>query len=241
VSIKRSIPGFLLLLVILSSCDAAYVANIRHTPLFTAKNQVEASIASSTNFQDFSGEAHAAYSLTNHFAIMANGLMVSQRSDGYRRQHYLTEGAIGYFAKDDARRYEVFAGYGVGSDLGRNRYSFFNNDIYLVKSRYVRFFIQPSICTRLPSTRTNVIFTFRTSFLRPDEFVTRDLNSPTMIYRPDRSFQVLIEPAVTTSFWINNSLRCYVQGAINVPFDTEDYYQYFPFQVAFGLQFSNIR
>lgn len=234
-----------MLLIILSSCSPGYVPNIRHAPLFTAKNQVEASVGSGMAFSDASLEAHAAYSLTNHFAVMANGMRISRGANQYKRAHYYTEGAIGYYSKDELRRIEIFAGYGQGKDYGRDNYSFFGVDKRLVESTYTKFFLQPSVCTRLPSTKTNVIFSFKTSVVRPNEFITHETDSMTSVHRPGKLYLWYLEPAVTTSFYMSKNFRGFVQLGINLPIDMDDennpYDRFFPVQVAFGLQFSNIR
>lgn len=147
----------LLALTVWTSCDRhIYVPNTVNTPLLKEKHEFKGSI-SPHNLQ-------AAFALSDHIAIMANGQYVyrfdwNERQDNdddiFIDQHVrggLVEGAVGYFTPMDQRKrmiFEVFGGYGNGR-FKTQAQKFSDNTTYQpddlqLSSHFSKVFVQPGI------------------------------------------------------------------------------------------------
>lgn len=102
---------------LLSACTPVYVPNTVHAPLLKQKGDLQASaFAGTSNF-----DIQAAYAITNHFALMANGNYGQKASftSGILNFHKLWEGGIGYFMPvGKVWHFEAFSGYGEGIVTG---------------------------------------------------------------------------------------------------------------------------
>ncbi|MBC9912777.1 hypothetical protein [Chitinophaga varians] len=143
----------------LTSCARhIYSPNAANAPLLKEKNEFKASI-SPYNLQ-------AAFAVTNHIAIMANGQYVykiatpdndnnNTDNDLFTNQALrggVVEGAIGFFQPLDPRKkmvLDVYAGGGAGGFRTLAPYSNneqgLNREDYRLSNRFAKFFIQPSI------------------------------------------------------------------------------------------------
>ncbi|ASZ10974.1 hypothetical protein KTO58_20450 [Chitinophaga pendula] len=156
---KRPVFSCLLLSILLgaASCNRhIYVPNTVNVPLLKERHEFKGSL-SPTNYQ-------AAFAVSNHVAVMANGQYVfrfdppgvTNEGDDLllndNTRGGLIEGAVGYFTSMDLKKrmmFDVFAGYGNGSfktiTKGYNSGSAADRNDYLLKSRFNKFFIQPSV------------------------------------------------------------------------------------------------
>ncbi|MCW3468046.1 hypothetical protein [Chitinophaga nivalis] len=155
---KKICYQFILLLIAVGivSCNRhIYVPNTVNVPLLKEKHEFKASI-SPTNLQ-------TAFALTDNLAIMANGQYVyrfdfSDRSDEQglfvdnQTRGGVVEGAIGFFKPFGPKKqmvFDAFAGYGMGSfktfTIDKNDNPDANANDYLLKNRFSKVFIQPSI------------------------------------------------------------------------------------------------
>ncbi len=157
---KRPVLIFLLLAggLSFSACNKhIYVPNTVNVPLLKEKYEFKGSV-SPTNYQ-------AAFAVTNHVAIMANGQYVfrpdldndnKDNDDIFVDKHTrggLFEGAVGFFQPLDTKKrmvFDVYAGYGAGSFKTLD--AAFNDDNssgnvndYLLRTRFSKAFLQPSI------------------------------------------------------------------------------------------------
>lgn len=161
-----------------TSCNKhIYVPNQVNAPLLKERYEFKGSITP-TNLQ-------GAFAITDNIAIMANGqylygfnyldpanetntdndLLVSNRTRGG-----LVEGAVGYFKPFGARKkmvFDVYAGYGSGGfkTLTReyNSNDGTNANDYMIRNRFSKVFVQPSIGFVNPIVET--IFTSRFSMV----------------------------------------------------------------------------
>lgn len=155
---KRPVFSCLLLSVLIgaASCNRhIYVPNTVNVPLLKEQHEFKGSV-SPTNYQ-------AAFAVSKHVAVMANGQYVfrfdppgvnNETDDLFLNDHTrggVIEGAVGYFTPMDLKKrmiFDVFAGYGNGGfktlTKGYSNQSTDRND-YLLRSRFNKFFLQPSI------------------------------------------------------------------------------------------------
>lgn len=105
-----------LLNLFLTGCSSIYMPNVPATPMF--REQGQGYLAGHINLKgNLSGTA--AVAVTDHFAILGNGSIVSngKNANSYFRQ-WLAEGAVGYFTsigKSKRQVLEIYGGYGVGN------------------------------------------------------------------------------------------------------------------------------
>src|SRR6476661_9054814 len=108
--------NFILCISILTSCASVYAPQTMNAPLFSKAGEFQGT------FQHgyFNIKAQAAYAVTNHFAVMANGSTTNYNGVGEGPGQYqsmsLYEGAIGYYSQNKINPlyFEVFIGYGQG-------------------------------------------------------------------------------------------------------------------------------
>jgi hypothetical protein len=133
----------LLTLMACSGCSHYYYApNAHNVPLFEEKNEFRLA-GSGSNGDEFSGlEAQAAYSVTDHFALMGNFMSAKgeeNNNPSHGDGHYI-EGGAGYFTKLDKKIvFEVYGGFGGGR--ARNYYSEGGNS----NMNFLKGFVQPAV------------------------------------------------------------------------------------------------
>lgn len=155
----RSIRLLFMALPVLAftSCSRnIYVPNRVNAPLLKEKNEFKANLSLS-NWQ-------AAYAVSDNIAVMVNGQYVYRNFlynsddksndlfvDRYARGGVI-EGAVGYFkplGPDHRAVFDVYAGYGNGGFKTldreyRNAPNTATNQDYLLRTRFSKFFLQPS-------------------------------------------------------------------------------------------------
>ncbi|HEY8916255.1 MAG TPA: hypothetical protein VIM87_07430 [Chitinophaga sp.] len=151
--------------IFLGACNKhIYVPNTVNAPLLKEQYEFKGSV-SPTNYQ-------AAFAITNHIAVMANGQYVfrpfgnNNDNDDVFVDRYakggLFEGGIGFFSPLDVKKrmvFDVYTGLGSGSfktldaayhDEGNTG----NVNDYLLRSHFSKFFVQPSIGFVHPAIET---------------------------------------------------------------------------------------
>lgn len=185
-------------------------------------------------------DVQTAYSLTDNVAVMANANIISQKSStdndvSYTRKNTFFEGGVGYFNRTKTRRFELFAGYGMGKRTSYETFYFFQNAVPLVAdSKYTRIFFQPSIGTN--KRKFNIAATLRVSMVNFNEFQTKDPAAATPTFKPTDGIHVFIEPSLTTRFHLAGNLRGFFQLSLNQPVPDDVYYTSVPLSAAIGIQ-----
>lgn len=100
---------------LLSGCTSVYLPNVPNVPMFTSKGELSAGAHSTlkrnVNF-------NTAYAVSDRFAVMLNGSMMSNQGKKRDIQHNLLELGGGYyttFGTNGARILEAYVGTGRGS------------------------------------------------------------------------------------------------------------------------------
>jgi hypothetical protein len=218
-----------------TSCAPTYISNSRNVPMFGEAGEFAGSVALSSGI-----DVQTAYSVTDNVALMANANVISQKSttdDGasYTRKNSFFEGGIGYFSRTKTRRFELYAGYGMGKRTSYETFYFFQNAVPLVAdSKYSRIFIQPSIGTN--KRKFNIYATLRVSMVNFTEFQTKDPTAATPMYKPSEGIHVFMEPSLTTRFHLAGNLRGFFQLSLNQPVPDDVYYTSVPLSAAIGIQ-----
>ena len=230
----------LLLLVVVvafaaTSCAPTYLSTSRNVPMFAEAGEFAGSVAISTGV-----DLQTAYSVSDNVALMANASVISQNGStdddvSFKRKNTFVEGGIGYFARTKTRRFEIFAGYGMGSRTSYESFYFFQNNVPLIAdSKYSRIFIQPSIGTN--KKKFNIAATLRVSMVNFTQFTTDDPTAVVPMYKPNEGIHVFLEPCVTARFHLAGNLRGFFQLGVNQPVPDDVYYTSVPIQAAIGIQ-----
>lgn len=154
---KKLITIVLILAVALSSCTHYYyLPNTQNVPLFKEKNEYRLFVGSIKENEILSTEVQGAYSVTNHFAVMANFMSAmggDQSKNNWGKGNYL-DCAIGYYKPfDKFAVFEIYGGFGASNQhhqyqLSSSSFSggattYYNSGT--ADLSFTKFFIQPSI------------------------------------------------------------------------------------------------
>jgi len=208
--------------------------------MFTRAEEFSGTVAVSFNVPEIGGDAQAAYAITDHFAVMANGAGIFRSSTNYNgkeypRSHFFGEGGVGYYLRTDKTRFEMFAGYGKGKSRGQTGFPtlFLGNSPVITSTTYDRFFIQPSIGT--DKQLLNFSLTTRISGVSFTSYSTTDQVNPTIT--SNSGFHWFFEPAVTANVHVGGSFRTFFQFGISVPLGPTPYFESTPAYLGFGIQY----
>lgn len=227
-----------LLVLVATGCSPLYIPTTRNVPLFREQGEFQASVIASTG-----AEVQTALAVTDHVAVMVNGSILRQKisePESYTRSHTFVEGGIGYYKANRRSRVEIFAGYGLGKGTSFAQYYFFTNDFgqkdLVATGTYSRIFIQPSFGQN--NRRFNLAFTPRISLVKFSEFSSNDNNPAldTKTIKPNEKPQLFLEPALTGKFPLVGNLQGLFQLGLNVPADSDVFFDYVPLQFAIGIQ-----
>jgi len=204
--------------------------------MFAEANEFAGSVAVSSGI-----DAQLAYSVSDHVAIMANANTVQQKltpegKPSFSRNHIFAEGGLGYFSRTKKSRFELFAGYGVGSGTSYESYFFFHTQSQEVvtKASYNRIFIQPSLGTN--NKKFNIIFTARVSMVGFQKFTTEDPIANPQMYKPTDGYKIMLEPALTARAHLAGNIRGFFQLGVNKAINENVYFNYVPIQASVGIQ-----
>jgi hypothetical protein len=140
---KKIFPKILVIAVLCTACAPVYMPNTNNAPMFAEKgNLMIAAFGGSNGF-----DGQLAYSITDHFAIMANGAYQSKSTDSNDLQtyhkHMFGEFGLGYYSRlGKIARFGCYGGYGLGQAETGYDYTFFNHYSGVVNGMYERLFIQ---------------------------------------------------------------------------------------------------
>lgn len=125
------------------ACTPIYTPNVHNMPLHSNKGDVSAGLHVGGSGYD----GQLSYAVTNHVAIMANGMYQRRNTDDdslpdfYER--FLGEAGAGYFTKvGKAGRFEAYGGMGTGYGWAEVNYWWFGAQGNSVKGYYNRLFLQ---------------------------------------------------------------------------------------------------
>lgn len=228
-----------LFLVILVTLTLVSCGNYRYKPvtvkptLFSQKGDFEVSVNGSSM-----GELHAAYALTDHFALSGTVAYAKREDtaftyDSFKNKTSRTinkdryndnELAIGYFKSfDDNTVFEVFTGLAFQNHVEKVRYDNYaqsskNFNIRDNNLNYTRFFIQPTFGK---STRHGDFgFVNRVTFFN---------------YHPDGQRDYIWDSVLFLRVGLKNFKLMWQMGLTLS--GANNYYDYFPFNAGFGLYY----
>ncbi len=179
--------------LIFTSCYTLYRPNTLHVPLFKEKNELSLNAGAGIS----GTELQAAYSVTNNFAVMANGSFfnanVAEPTGIYRKENNFGEIGLGYFQHLGENIIgEVFSGFGVGKAFNQGNFWIGNNSFN--RANYTRYFVQPSI--GFISNSFELAGSIRWSYVDFFNFKTESSIQP-LDKLPNRSSYPFLEPALT--------------------------------------------
>lgn len=153
---KKSTLLLILLAFVMSSCHHSYyVAPPRNVPLFKEKNEFRGNMGLGLSGETTTADFQAAYSITNHFAVMTNFMSLKGGDESAHDSwngHYFDFGA-GYFQNlENDLIFEIYGGVGTSSQQHLYRITTWNAPGGTVVQNtgeadlsFVRLFLQPSI------------------------------------------------------------------------------------------------
>lgn len=138
----KKILTYLLALLVLGSCSHSYyIPTTANVPLLKEKNELRATVSTGGGGDISTVDLQAAYSITNHFAVMTN-FMSGRGSDddeNSRGNGNCFELGAGYFAPIEEKGvFEVYGGFGFS-----NQHHEYNSG-GMADLSFRKFFIQPS-------------------------------------------------------------------------------------------------
>lgn len=218
-----------LISLLFSSCYTLYRPNTVHVPLFKEKNELSLNAGAGIS----GTEVQAAYSVTNNFAVMANGSFlnanVAEPTGIHRKENNFGEIGLGYFQHLGENVIgEVFSGFGAGKAYNQGNFWIGNNSFN--RADYTRYFVQPSI--GFVSNSFELAASLRWSYV---DFYNFKTESPIQALDklPNRSSYAFIEPALTARIGFK-SVKIF--GQIGTSFSTVSIpYVYTPFIFSTGL------
>lgn len=210
-------------LLFITGCAPLYTPNVIHAPLFSQKNDADIQLGTGTCGYD----AQVAYAPTNYLGVMVNGSFKDKETTdtNYYHKHNFIEAGVGYYGKiGDAGRYECYAGYG-----NAQAESFVDGFYGLVKGRYNRFFIQPSI-----GAKTDI---FDGAFSLRIVYINMYDVSKNVGYTPSQLSAYYYEPVLTGRIGYK-FVKFFIQGGLSIPFQTQLKYTDSPFIINWGFHFN---
>lgn len=138
--------GFSVLVLI--GCMPLYHHTPHNTPMFTGKNQAQAT----ANVSNAGFNGQGAFAVTDHLAVAVNGSYLHEKDADYFNRLLDVEVIAGYYTNFDAGwSLEVFGGTGGGNTSGKvNSIPLFLwlTDSFEFDARYKKIFLQPSVGLR---------------------------------------------------------------------------------------------
>jgi hypothetical protein len=221
---------FLILLLIATSCAPTYIPNIRNSPMFTQKGEVQ------VNFQVGNGlNGQAAVSITNNIGIMGSYSYLRRTgreqnnapAEDYRK-HTFGEAGIGYFKNNNSMFVEIFAGYGEGTGLSNDNFYFFGSNNVSASGNYKRYFFQPAF--GMNKRTMFVSFVPRFSVVEFTEFSNGGVR-----YVVEEDPILFFEPGVIGRVNFDDNFYFTFQTGLSLPVTAEPFYDHRGIQVATGI------
>jgi hypothetical protein len=220
---------YLVLLLIATSCAPTYIPNIRNSPMFTDKGEVQ------LNFQVGNGlNGQGAWAITENFGVIGSYSHL-ERNNGDRnssdyRKHTFGEGGIGYFKNSEKTFFEIFAGYGEGTGYSVDALAFLGSSSNSAAGNYQRYFLQPAF--GFNKRMMHVSFVPRFSLVDFTEFSTGGVR-----YVVDEDPVLFFEPGVIGRVNFDDRFHFIFQGGFSLPMTSDPFFEYRLLQVSTGLGF----
>lgn len=205
------------LILIVSSCAPAYVANVINTPLLSNKGEIQAAVYTGTSGFD----PQFSYAISDHIGLMINGSFENRTSDSTENfhKHQFVEIGSGYYNEIGRNgRFEVFGGLGSGKLKAE-----YSNNLWksLSDVSNTRVFIQPSI-----GVVSNI---FDGSF--SSRFVLINLYQGS-----NKNTGLFVEPAITGKLGFKY-LKAVLQLGLSLPVNSNNiHFLYQPVMFSIGLE-----
>jgi hypothetical protein len=187
----------IVLVLFVSGCNPVFYAPTSHNlPLFREKHEIHITATGISTDQADGFEGQAAYSITNHFGIIANGSYLSGENETKTRSGngYLGEFGAGYFKPiGENFVFEIFTGGGTG------KVSTTNNNGYTFDLNFAKYFLQPTIGY---STKfADIAFSPKIAMVQFKHGLTEnyetDVNGNYNLYFTGKRNYIAFEPALT--------------------------------------------
>jgi hypothetical protein len=222
---------YLILLLIATSCAPTYIPNIRNTPMFKDKGEVQLSFSVGNGLN-----GQGAVAITDNFGVMGS-YMYLERNNGERnsvdyRKHTFGEGGVGYFKNNEKTFFEIFAGYGEGTGYSDEAFSFLSSSSGSVAGNYQRYFLQPAF--GFNKRMMFVSFVPRFSLVNFTEF-----SSGGVRYIVNEDPTLFFEPAVVARANFDDHFYFTFQGGFSVPVSNDPFFEFrlMQFSTGIGLRF----
>ncbi|MFN4234822.1 MAG: hypothetical protein ACK4IK_08455 [Bacteroidia bacterium] len=205
-----------------------YRPNTVNVPLFKEKNELSVNAGASSN----GANIQAAYSVTEHFAVMVNGSFynanVTTPTGISRIENNFGEAGIGYFSHLGENFIgEIYSGFGMGKAYNQNDYWIELNSFNRVD--FNKIFVQPSI--GFVSNIFELAASIRWSYL---DYYNFKSDSPINYGNlPNRSANMFIEPALTARAGYK-SVKVFAQTGFAMP-TMPITYSFSPFMFSLGV------
>jgi hypothetical protein len=218
---------FLMILFLATSCAPTYIPNIRNSPMFTEKGEVQ------LNFQIGNGlNGQGAWAISENFGVIGSysyleRSSVDQTSSDYRK-HSFGEAGLGYFKNSETMFFELFGGYGEGTG--------YSDDFILsgtfASGNYKRYFLQPAF--GLNKKTMFVSFVPRFSLVDFTEYAAGGAR-----YMVKEDPTLFFEPAVIGRVNFAEHFYFTFQGGLSVPVSNDPFFEYrlMQFSSGIGLRF----
>lgn len=198
------------------ACAPAYVPNVVNSPMLSNKGEIQAAL----HYGSAGFDAQAAYAISNHIGIIANGSFANFTSDStqdYHRHNFGELGA-GYYSKiGHSGRYEVYGGFGLG-----NTEAEYSNSLWTdrAKVNYTRAFLRPGIGVATDYFDGSLSPGFVMVNMKQDQ---ASLNA------------FMFEPVITGKIGYQYA-KLVVQAGFSIPLGEDPGFNYNPFMFSMGLQ-----
>lgn len=220
---------FLLILLVATSCAPTYIPNIRNSPMFTQKGEVQ------LNFQVGNGlNGQGAVAITENFGVIGNYSYLERNSGETNsvnyRKHIFGEGGVGYFKNNEKTFIEIFAGYGEGTGYSDDALAWLGTTGYSAAGNYKRYFFQPAF--GFNKRAMFVSFVPRFSLVDFTEFSTGGVR-----YLVDEDPTLFFEPAVIGRANFDDHFYFTFQGGLSLPVSNDPFFEFRLMQVSTGIGF----
>lgn len=216
------------IVIVFTSCSPLYRPNTINVPLFKEKKELSVNAGASNNGADI----QAAYSVSDHFAVMANGSFynanTTEATGISREENNFGEIGVGYYTHigEDIIG-EIYSGFGIGKAYNQNNYWIELNSFN--RADYNKIFVQPSI--GFVSNIFELAASIRWSYV---DYYNFKSDSPINYGNlPNRSANMFIEPALTARAGYK-SIKVFTQVGAALPTMPITYY-YRPLILSMGV------
>jgi hypothetical protein len=208
--------------VLLSSCATVYVPNAANVPLIGEQGELQAGISTGTSNID----VQAAYGMSDKMALMINTTFSNRDDSVNYHEHWMYEGAIGYYKKTGrAGRLEVYGGGGYGYTMDNGINGNFSGDF--ASGHYAKMFLQANV-----GATTHVFDGVMSMRICETQFY--DYKYQNIEYGSENN--LFLEPVLTGKIGYKN-IKFMTQIGFSIPVFQSDIVSFNPFIFNIGLNF----